>query len=155
VKIQDIIQKNAILPDLKAIDKTDLLKQMAYYLASLYTLKDPAMITQRILDREAEMTTGIGFGIAIPHARIEGIEKVYMIVGRCINGIEFAAIDENPVQILFMLISPKNTSEEHTKILSSLSKIMSVSDIRQRMIEAASVDEFLAVLTEGENKYAH
>jgi PTS system nitrogen regulatory IIA component len=153
LKIQDILQKNAILPDLKAVDKIDLLKQMAYYLTSLYTLKDPAMITQRILDRESDVTTGIGFGIAIPHARIEGIEKVYMIVGRCISGIDFSAIDENPVHILFMMISPKNTSLEHTKILSSLSKIMSVSDIRQRMFAAASVDEFLAALIEGENKY--
>jgi fructose-specific phosphotransferase system IIA component len=155
VKLQDILQKSAVLLDIKAADKKELLTQMAAYLASLYTLKDPAMISQQILNRETEMSTGIGFGIAIPHARVDGVERVYLIVGRSVQGIEFDAIDENPVQLIFMMVSPKNTSEEHTKVLSAISKIMSVREVREKLVAATSVDDFLAALIEGENKHAH
>ncbi len=127
--------------------------QMAQYLASLYDLKDKAMVVQKILDREAEMSTGIGFGIGIPHARMEGLDRVYMIAARITKGIEFDAIDEQPVHLIFMMLSPANTSSPYTQILSSLSRIMSYEEIRQSLIEADSAESFLAVIARGEDKY--
>jgi PTS system nitrogen regulatory IIA component len=154
VKIQDILPKNAVLPDLKATDKRELITQMAHFLTSLYNLKDPAVITERILNRESSVSTGIGFGIAIPHARVDGIERVYLIIGRCIEGVEFNAIDESPVHILFMMISPSNTSAEHTALLLAISKIMSKTEVRDKMMAAENAEQLLAVLIEGENKNA-
>jgi nitrogen PTS system EIIA component len=153
VRIQDILQKNAIIINLEASKKTELLMQMAQYLASLYDLKDKALVIQKILDREAEMSTGIGFGIAIPHARLEGLDRVYMIAARITRGIEFDAIDEQPVHLVFMMLSPANTSTPYTQILSSLSRIMSYEEIRQSLIEADSAESFLAVIGRGEDKY--
>jgi len=127
--------------------------QMAQYMASLYDLKDKAIVVQKILDREAEMSTGIGFGIAIPHARLEGLDRVYMIAARITRGIEFDAIDEQPVHLIFMMLSPANTSTPYTQILSSLSRIMSYEEIRQSLIEADSVESFLGVIARGEDKY--
>jgi nitrogen PTS system EIIA component len=153
VRIQDILQKNAIIINLEASKKTELLMQMAQYMASLYDLKDKAIVVQKILDREAEMSTGIGFGIAIPHARLEGLDRVYMIAARITRGIEFDAIDEQPVHLIFMMLSPANTSTPYTQILSSLSRIMSYEEIRQSLIEADSVESFLGVIARGEDKY--
>lgn len=153
MKIQDLIQKSAVLIDLKADDKTVLLTQMAQYLASLYDLKDPENITQKIIEREATLSTGIGFGIAIPHTRLDNIDRVFLIAARCIKGVEFGAIDENPVHLIFMMVSPKNTIEEHSRILTSISKIMSNGEIRQKMMSAENVEEFIKVLTDGENRY--
>ena len=153
MRIQDILQKNAIIINLEASKKTELLIQMAQYLASLYDLKDKAMVVQKIMDREAEMSTGIGFGIAIPHARMEGIDRVYMIAARIIKGIEFDAIDEQPVHLIFMMISPANASGPYTQILSSLSRIMSYEEIRQSLIEAETPESFLNVIARGEDKY--
>lgn len=153
MRIQDILQKNAIIINLEASTKTELLIQMAEYLASLYDLKDKAMVVQKIMNREAEMSTGIGFGIAIPHARMEGIDRVYMIAARIIKGIEFNAIDEQPVHLIFMMISPANTTSPYTQILSSLSRIMSYEEIRQSLIEADTPESFLSVITRGEDKY--
>jgi fructose-specific phosphotransferase system IIA component len=153
VRVQDILQKNAVIINLEASNKTELLIQIAQYLASLYDLKDKAMVVQKIMDREAEMSTGIGFGIAIPHARVEGIERVYMVAARLVKGIEFDAIDEQPVHLIFMVLSPANASNPYTQILSSLSRIMSYEEIRQSLIEAETPETFLNVIARGEDKY--
>jgi fructose-specific phosphotransferase system IIA component len=153
VRVQDILQKNAIILNLEAITKNELLTQMAQYLASLYDLKDKPLIVQKILDREAEMSTGIGFGIAIPHARIEGIDRVFMIAARLSKGIEFNAIDEQPVHLIFMMLSPANATNPYTQILSALSRIMSYEEIRQSLIQTDSAESFLGVLARGEDKY--
>lgn len=153
MRIQDFLQKNAILNNLEASNKTELLTQMAKYLASLYDIKDPALVVQKILDREVEMSTGIGYGIAIPHARMDGIDRVYMIAARSVKGIDFNAIDEQPVHLFFMMLSPANASTQYTQILSSLSRIMSYEEIRKGLIETDDPEKFLKVIAHGEDKY--
>jgi len=153
VKIQDILQKNGILTNLEATDKIELLTQMGKYLASLYDIKDQDLIVRKILDREAEMSTGIGYGIAIPHARIDGIDRVYMIAGRSVKGIDFNAIDEQPIHLIFMMLSPSNASSQYTHILSSLSRVMSYEELRNNLIETEDADTFLSTIVNGEDKY--
>jgi len=153
VKIQDILQKNSIITNLEPTDKTALLSQMGKYLASLYDLRDQDLIVRKILDREAEMSTGIGFGIAIPHARIEGIDRVYMAAGRSVKGIDFNAIDEQPVHLVFMMLSPASASSQYTQLLSSLSRVMSYEEIRSSLVETDDPEKFLEVIIRGENKY--
>ncbi len=153
MKIQDILEKKGILIDLKAGDKTELLTQMARYLTSAYDLKSPDAVQQKIFDREAQMSTGIGYGIAIPHARLDNIDGVFMVAARCAEGVDFEAIDDQPVRIVFMMISPTNTSAELTKLLSALSKIMSYEEMRKRLLEAGDAEAFLSALVEGENRY--
>jgi mannitol/fructose-specific phosphotransferase system IIA component (Ntr-type) len=153
VKLQDTLPKNGILLDLQAQSKTDLLTQMGNYLASLYDLQIPDGIVSKLLERENEMSTGIGFGIAIPHARISGIDHVYMIAARCATDIEYEAIDEQPVRLVFMLLSPSNTSTEHTKILSALSRTMQYEEVRTSLLKAPDIEQFYQVLAQSENKY--
>ena len=153
MKIADILLKNGILVDLKSTTKMDALTQMGLYLTSLYDLPQPDTIVGKILERESEMSTGIGFGIAIPHARMTGIDRLYMICSRIVDGIEFNAIDEQPVNLLFMMISPAGTSADHTRILSSLSRIMSYEEVRTNLLESTTAEEFLDVLIKGEEKY--
>ena len=154
MKIQDTLEKKGVLIDLKAKDKSELLSQMVNYLVSLYDIKNSDAVMQKIFEREAQMSTGIGYGIAIPHARLDNIDGVFMIAARCIAGIDFGAIDEQLVYIIFMLISPTNTSAELTGMLSSLSKIMSYEHMRNTLREAGNPEEFIKALTEGENRYA-
>jgi mannitol/fructose-specific phosphotransferase system IIA component (Ntr-type) len=153
VKIQDILQKNGVLTNLESTNKSEILTQMAKYLVTLYEIKDQDLIVRKILDREAEMSTGIGYGIAIPHARIEGIDRLYMIAGRSVKGMDFNAIDEQPVHLLFMMLSPANASSQYTHILSSLSRVMSYEEIRTSLIDSDDAEKFLGILAAGENKY--
>jgi fructose PTS system EIIBC or EIIC component len=153
VKIRDLLQKNSILIDLKGTNKNEIITHMASYMAAINNLPQADAITRKILEREAEMSTGIGFGIAIPHARINNVDRVYMVVAQSIAGIDFGAIDEQPVHLIFMLISPVNTSAEHTQILSSLSRIMSYEDMRKKLLAADTTETFLDLLINGEEKY--
>lgn len=153
MRVQDILQKNSILIDLSCTDKTEVISQMARYMASLHDLPNGEMIGQKILEREADMSTGIGFGIAIPHGRINGIDKLYMVAARSNQGIEFNSIDEQPVHLIFMMISPANTSNDHTSILSSLSRIMSYEDVRTKLLTADTAENFLDIIIKSENKY--
>jgi len=153
VKIRDLLQKNSVLIDLQAADKIDIITQIAHHLASIYNLSDADLISRKILEREADVSTGIGFGIAIPHARVEKTDRVYMVAARSIKGIDFTAIDGQPVRLIFMIISPANSSTDHMQVLSSLSRIMSYEDIRKKLLAAKKPEQFLDLLVKGENKY--
>lgn len=153
MKIQDILQKKSILIDLNSTDKLEILTQMAGFMSSLYGLPNGESISQKIIEREGDMSTGIGYGIAIPHARITGIDRLYMVAGRSVQGIEFNAIDEQPVHLLFMMISPTNTSTDHTQILSSLSRIMSYEDVRRKLLASDTPEAFLDIIIKSEDKY--
>ncbi len=153
MKVQDLLQRNAILIELNDTDKSKVLSSMAHFLATLHGLPEGDVIAQKILERESDMSTGIGYGIAIPHARLTGIDRLYMVAARSKTGIEFDAIDEQPVHLIFMMISPTSTSTEHTQILSSLSRIMSYEDVREKLLEAEDPEQFLDIIITGENKY--
>jgi len=153
VKIRDLLFKNSILLDLQGTDRNEVLTQMAHYMCSIYNLPDKDQIARKILDREAEVSTGIGFGIAIPHGRVDKVDRVYMVAAQSLAGIDFNAIDEQPVHLIFMIISPSNNSSEHTLVLSSLSRIMSYEGIRKKLLAAAKPEEFLDLLIKGEDKY--
>jgi PTS system fructose-specific IIC component len=153
VKIRDLLNKSSILIDLQGTNKTEIINQMTHYMASIENLSDPDLITRKILEREADMSTGIGFGIAIPHARIEKIGRVHMVVAKSVAGVDFSAIDEQPVHLIFLMISPANTSTEHTQTLSSLSRIMSYEDMRKKLFAATTAEQFLDLLVNGEDRY--
>ena len=155
MKIQDLLHKDAILTDITGTDKSEVLTLMATFMATRYGLSDGAEIARKIIVRETEMSTGIGFGIAIPHARISGIDQLFLIAGRSKNGIEFNAIDEQPVNLLFMMLSPKDTSAEHTQILSNISSIMQYEEVRSKLLDAKNAAQFHDILIKSENKYVN
>lgn len=153
MKIQDILQKKDIIIDLDPSDKDQLLSRMARFLASVHDLNDADRIEREIFERESAMSTGIGFGVAIPHARLESIDSVHLVVARCADGVEFEAIDDLPVHLIFMMVSPRNTSSAHTQVLSAISRIMQNKDVRERLLTAHDADGFLNLIIEGENRY--
>jgi mannitol/fructose-specific phosphotransferase system IIA component (Ntr-type) len=153
VRIQELIQKNGIIIDLKSTEKMETVDRIARFLCSINGLSNAQEVSAKIIERENEMSTGIGFGIAIPHARFSGIDRLYMAAARSVEGIEFEALDDQPVHLIFMMISPANTSTGHTEALSSLSRIMAYEEVRSDLLQAKTPEEFLELLTEAENKY--
>lgn len=153
VKIIDVLPTTGILTDFRPKDKRDALEQLAQFMATLNNLKSPDTVIQSIVQREAEMSTGIGYGIAIPHARIEGLDRLHMVCARVKAGLEFDSLDELPVNLIFMMISPTNTAADHTQILSSLTRVVSYEEIRQQLLNAPDAQAFREILIAGENKY--
>jgi fructose-specific phosphotransferase system IIA component len=154
VKLQDLLKKSHCILDLKARDKVDVITQMSRYLGSCFGLAGDEMIVQKTLEREAEISTGIGFGIAIPHCRIDTVPTSCMVAARCSENIDFNSIDELPVRLVFLMASPANTTTEHSQILTALSRVLVVEQTRQRLLDAPTADEFLAAIIDGENALA-
>ena len=150
MRLQDLLTKKNIMIDLHSQNKIDLLTKMSNSLVTTFDLTDDGSILKNILDRESIISTGIGFGVAIPHCRYTGIDRFFMVAAR-ISGIDFAAIDSQPVRLVFMMISPVNATTEHTQILATLSKLLSVESIREQLLTIKSAGEFLSVITDGEN----
>lgn len=153
MKIQDTLSRKSILIDIKAQEKTDLLTTMARFLSSIHDLKNPDHIVHKILEREADVSTGIGLGIAIPHARTDMVEGICMVAARVAGEVDFDSIDEQPVRLVFMMVSPSSRSTGHSRTLSGLSRIMSHESVREELTSVPDAESFLRVLTEGENKY--
>jgi mannitol/fructose-specific phosphotransferase system IIA component (Ntr-type) len=153
VKIEDILSTAAIWLDLPETEKDALLRRMAGGLAACAGLVDADCVTQAILDREARMSTGIGYGIAIPHCRLASVRQVGLIVGRTSQEVEFAAIDDVPVRIVFMLAAPQDPSAEYAQLLATISKVVAVADTRLRLLAAGTREEFLQVLIVGEKQF--
>lgn len=153
MKIQDILFRNAVLIDLKPAKKNDVITQMGQFLSSIHNIKDPDTLVQKMLEREAIVSTGIGFGIAIPHTRTDLVDTICMVSARCVQGIEFDSLDEQPVYLIFMLASPPAKSDDLRHLLSSLSKIMSYEDMREKLLAASDPEAFINLIINGENKY--
>ena len=153
IRVQDLLQKSGVVIDLKQTDKLEAITSMARFICSVNGLDGADEVTGKILEREEMMSTGIGYGIAIPHARLSGIDRLYMAVARVGAGIEFNSLDGLPVNLIFIMVSPANTSTEHTEALSALSRIMSYEEVRRGLLEAETPDEFLDVLAKAEDKY--
>jgi PTS system fructose-specific IIC component len=152
-RIQDLIQKGNVIVDLRIADKFEAIGSVARFMCSVNGLPDAEGVAGKIVERETEMSTGIGYGIAIPHARLSGIDRLYMAVARSVEGIEFNSLDEQAVNLIFMMVSPANTSTEHTQALSALSQIMSYEDVRRKLLEANTPERFVEVIANAENKY--
>lgn len=137
------------------MEKKKVLTKLGQFLASINSIapQEGNVLVQKILDREADISTGIGYGIAIPHARTDLVDRIYMVAARCKKGIEFDALDELPVHLIFMLVSPVGNSDDLRSILSALSKIMSFEDMRDKLISTSDPEKFLSYIIEGENKY--
>lgn len=152
MKLQNLLSISDIYIDLPSQNKIDLLTQMSDSLVSKLNHINSDSILTKILERESTMSTGIGYGIAIPHCRLTDIDRFFMISARTISGIDFASIDGQPVRIAFMIISPVNFITEHTQILTTLSKLLSQEDIRDQLLKANNTSEYHSVITSGENR---
>jgi PTS system fructose-specific IIC component len=153
IRVQDLIRTSSVIIDLKLTDKFEAIASLARFLCSVNGLPDAEAVESKILEREREMSTGIGYGIAIPHARLSGINSLCMAVARLKDGIEFESLDGVPVNLIFMMVSPASTSTEHTQVLSSLSQIMAYDDVRRELLDADTPEEFVDIIVNAENKY--
>lgn len=153
MKLRDILFRNAIITDLKTGTKQDVLTRLAIFLCSLQDIEDTDSIVAGILNREAETSTGIGYGIAVPHVRTDKVQDIYLAAARCPEGLEFDALDNKPVKLIFMLIVPRQRSNNYQDILQAISGIMLYENMREQLLAADDPEAFIEVLIEGEQTY--
>lgn len=146
----EIFRVETVMLDLRADGKRAALDQMVQHAAKARAL--PAtrkeQVLEMLLERESRGSTGVGGGMAIPHARVPGLRKGCGVVARAPEGIEFRAVDGEPVQVLVMLISPDSRSDEHLQRLRWISALARDPDVRSFILQARTEQDMLDVLLE-------
>jgi len=142
--------KAQIIPEMKATEHFSAIVELTDLLVAQGKIKteDRESILASLKQREEEMSTGIGFGAAIPHARSDRIEELVVSFGRSSQGIEFDALDNAPVKFVLLFIVPKNQFQTHLRSLASIAKFLSDRSIRESLAAAKTADEILAIFRE-------
>ncbi len=142
----DLIGVNSIMPAVKANSKKQLLQQLAEKAAELTGLAEREVF-DTILQRERLGSTGVGGGIAIPHGKLAGVDNITGVFARLETPIDFEAMDEQPVDLVFLLLAPEGAGADHLKALSRIARVLrnpdTVSKIRGTS-DAAVIHDFLS-----------
>lgn len=146
IDLSDLLAPEAVVADLAATGKKPLLAALGQAVHRVYGVPARA-VTDRLAERERLGTTGFGGGIAIPHARIAGIDGVRGLFARLAQPVDFDAIDELPVDLAFVLLSPADAGAEHLKALSRVSRALRDRAFIAKLRGAGSSDALYALLT--------
>lgn len=144
MNISDLLARDGIVVRGAAGSKRQALHRVADVAAG--RLNQPAArIMEALVEREALGSTGLGGGVAVPHARVDGLDRVTGVFVRLDEPVPFEAVDDRPVDLLFALFAPPKDGAEHLRALAAVSRALRSQDLRQRLREAASADEVLAL----------
>ena len=150
MEISDLVSPESIVPKLRARSKKQALQELSKRLAPLIH-QDEGAVFDVLLEREKLGTTGVGTGIAIPHGKLPGLEKLHGMFARLENPIDFEAIDEQPVDLIFLLLAPESAGADHLKALARVSRLLRDSNACENLRNAESSDDIYSLLTKASN----
>lgn len=159
MKVVDFLSSDAIIPALAGATKGEVLAEMAAFLCAHQTAANgqSTIETQalcRVLEeRELLASTAIGDGIAIPHGKVDTINRLVGVLGQSVSGLAFDSIDGKPTHIVFMLVAPSNSAGAHLKALARLSRLFRDASFRQRLLDAPDGPAMYQVIVEEDGKY--
>jgi PTS system nitrogen regulatory IIA component len=143
--LADFLDCDAIKTALPGGNKRSLFKQLADLAAQRLGI-DPTVTLAGLTEREQLGSTGFGQGVAIPHAKIEGLPQIYSLFARLSEPVDYKAIDSRPVDLVFLLLSPPDAGAEHLKALAAISRVTRDGATLERLRGARSRDALAAVL---------
>lgn len=152
IGLGQLLHREDIVLELQGRRKSAVLRELVGLLHQNGKVSDPASILKGLLERERMASTGIGQGIAIPHLLTNAVPETVLAFGRRRAGILFNAIDGEPVTLVFLIIGPKSREYQHLMLLSHLSRLLHSAVLRGRLIDAASPEEVLEILSDAERR---
>lgn len=141
----DFITETRIACGLELTSKKRLLEALAHLLAAEQPGLNADTVFERLLERERLGSTGLGHGIALPHARVKEVKEALGAFVSSVKGVDYDAMDGEPVDLAFALLVPESATEEHLKLLAQLAGLFSDPRVRKRLRDAASPDAILRV----------
>jgi mannitol/fructose-specific phosphotransferase system IIA component (Ntr-type) len=147
MSLANLLSAEQIVPEMNATERWPAIVELIDLLVRLGKIKpaDRDSILASLKQREETMSTGIGFGIAIPHCSSDRLDEVVAAFGRSSGGIEFDALDNAPVKFVVLFIVPKNQFQTHLRTLASIAKFLNDRSVRESLAEANSADEILSI----------
>ena len=143
----NLLSADAILPEMQAIERYAAIAELVNLLVDRGQIapEDREVVLAALRAREETMSTGIGFGIAIPHASSDRVTKVVAAFGRSSQGIEFEALDNAPVKFVVLFVVPKDQFQTHLRTLAAIAKFLNDRSVRERLASAADAAEILQI----------
>lgn len=148
MKIAEFLSPNAVVADLKAKSKPDVLEELCESLARANSGLRTDRLVEVLQEREKLGSTGIGEGVAIPHGKLAGIAQLQASFGVSREGVDFDAIDGKPTHLFFALVAPENSAGVHLKALARISRLFKNPRFRQSILEARGADDIHRLIAE-------
>src|SRR5512139_1525523 len=148
MRLADFIRNDDIIPELAATSKEEALGELIEKLLVCHAEIDRDEVLQLLLERERLGSTGIGGGIAIPHAKLRHRGKPIVVFGRSKTGIAYDALDGRPVHLFFLLVADMDSVDVYLKLLARLSRLLKDRALRSRLLEAVDADTLYAIIGE-------
>tara|TARA_B100000405_G_scaffold269013_1_gene207489 strand:- start:70 stop:537 length:468 start_codon:yes stop_codon:yes gene_type:complete len=153
MKLSDFLSPERVLANIESTTKKDALKEISEFVSNVEKedVLSAKHLFNAILDREELGSTGIGDGVAIPHAKIHGLKNLCACFARSNHGVNFEAIDSQPVRLIFMLLVPENSAGLHLKALARISRVLKERDFREQLIAAKDSQELYDAFIQQDN----
>ncbi len=145
--IGELLDPGCIAPRVAVADKRQALSVIAEMAARSFGLKAPKVF-DALSERESQGPTGLGYGVAIPHAQIAGLDRMRGVFLRLEKPIEFGAVDDQPVDLLFALLTPKGAGSEHLRALARVSRVFRKAHLREQLRGARNCDAIMALFSQ-------
>ncbi|HEY3637168.1 MAG TPA: PTS IIA-like nitrogen regulatory protein PtsN [Rhizomicrobium sp.] len=150
MEIVDLLVPEAVIPALKAPGKKQLLQELAHHAERLTQIPE-RRILETLIERERLGSTGMGQGIAIPHGRIPGLDKISGLFARLETPVAYEAVDDQPVDLVFLLLAPESAGADHLKALARVSRLLRHQPTCEKLRAATRSEVIYALLTEPTN----
>jgi|TARA_Y100000294_G_C8460710_1_gene298478 mannitol/fructose-specific phosphotransferase system IIA component (Ntr-type) len=153
MKLMDIVVKDAIIPELKATNRDGVIIELVDALVSSDCVTDDQRddFAKAIIRRENKGSTGFGHGVAVPHVKHADIKTMHIAIGISIMGVDFKALDREPVYSVVLLLSPEDQPENHLDAMEAIFSSLSQDTFRRFLRQASSSDDVLTLLAETDN----
>jgi PTS system nitrogen regulatory IIA component len=146
MEIDELLTPDSVIPRLRATSKKQALQELAKRAAEVTGLPERA-IFDVLLERERLGTTGVGNGIAIPHGKLPGLSRLYGLFARLEHPVDFDSIDEQPVDLIFLLLAPEAAGADHLKALARVARLLRDTEVARKLRESRDAEALYAVLT--------
>ena len=154
MKIQDVLNKNVMLFDLQATDKEGVINEMVQSLVDNGVVTDFDTFKAGIMNREAQTSTGLGDGIAMPHSKNEAVKEATILFAKSNKGVDYASLDGQPTDLFFMIAAPEGANDTHLAALAELSKYLMKPGFADKLRQASTPDQVIAAFDAEEQEAA-
>jgi fructose-specific phosphotransferase system IIA component len=150
MKIVDLLSEQVVRTNLQGTSKNDVINAIIELAASQDRVLDKEKVREAIFEREKIMSTGVGAGFAIPHAKSDAVSDIVAAFAVTAQPIDYQSLDDQPVRIVFLLVGRENMVGPHIKLLSRISRLMNNEDFRKRLLDAATPKDVLEIFRKEE-----
>jgi fructose-specific phosphotransferase system IIA component len=152
MKLSEYLRQDLIQADLRPASKAECLRMLIDMVAAAGVVRDAEDSLERLIERERVVSTGIGNGVAIPHAKTANVKDLVIGVARVAAGLDFDALDGQPVHVLFLLLGPQEAASQHVRLLARIARLVKSEGFLDRLKAASSAEAIYQLIREEDDR---